>query len=102
MDLKQKITVQKLTKNPDGKGGYLEAWENYKTIFASVVQISQDIKEVKKKQALEVNLFVKVRAKACEIESTDRVLFQNRIFTITQIRTNQPNALTYIYLNNIS
>lgn len=90
--LDQRIALQRLTRIPDGGGGYAEDWQTYATVWAYVRPMSG--RERYQAQQLEAaaNYRITIRYRA-DIDPADRILWRGKILNIRFIANAGPRDL---------
>lgn len=83
-DLRHGITFQKLTTSVNENGFEEEAWQDYKTVWASVSNLSE--REYYQAAAIQAEKTVKFLIRYIEGIDTDmRILFKGKQFNISSI-----------------
>lgn len=94
--LKHRVTIQKLVMNVNENGFEIEAWEDYKTVWASVsnlsgkeyyqaaaVQAEESVKFIIRYiEELDASMRIKFRDKIYNIKSIDNISYENRYMEI--------------------
>lgn len=82
--LRHRITIQQLTRTPDGSGGYTETWPTFSTVWASINPVHG--KELFEAQQIQSNVTHKIRIRYLSgVKSSMRVSFESRIFQIQSV-----------------
>lgn len=82
-DLKHRITIQRLTSTVGENGFEVEAWENYKVVWASVSNLSG--REYFEAAAIQAENTVKFTIRYTNIDPSMRILFQDKEYNIISI-----------------
>lgn len=80
-DLDQRIELQRLTRMPDGGGGYSEEWTTYATPWASVRPMSGRERYHAQQTQASANYRVTIRYRA-DVQDADRILWRGRVLNI--------------------
>lgn len=82
--LKHRVTIQKLVMNVNENGFEVEAWQDYKTVWASVSNLTG--REYYEAAAVQAEETVKFTIRYLSSLTTDmRILFQGKQYNITSI-----------------
>lgn len=79
--LDQKIELQRLTRAPDGGGGYTEQWTTYATPWASVRPMSGRERYHAQQTQASANYRIKLYNRA-DIDPADRILWRGKVLNI--------------------
>lgn len=83
-DLRHKITFQRLTSAANENGFEVEAWQDYKTVWAAVSNLSA--REYYQAAAIQAEKTVKFAIRYIEgIDASMRILFKDKQYNITSI-----------------
>lgn len=83
-DLRHRITFQKLTSDVNENGFEVEGWQDYKTVWASVSNLSG--REYYQAAAIQAEQTVKFLTRYIEgIDTSMRILFRDKQYNITSI-----------------
>lgn len=83
-DLKHRITFQKLTTGVNENGFENGAWQDYKTVWASVSNLSG--REYYQAAAIQTEKTVKILIRYIEgVDTSMRILFKDKQYNITSI-----------------
>ncbi len=83
--LRHRVTLQKKTQTEGDRGGVLETWEDWKTVWAAIEPLRGDEYWSARQFSLEVTHRITIRYLA-GVDSQVRVKFSDREFHITSIQ----------------
>lgn len=83
-DLRHRITFQRLTSAVNGNGFEIEAWQDYKTVWAAVSNLNG--REYYQAAAIQAEKTVKFLIRHIEgVDTSMRILFKDKKYNITSV-----------------
>jgi SPP1 family predicted phage head-tail adaptor len=84
-DLRQRITIESLTRTADGQGGFTESWSTFAEVWANIKPANASERYFA--QRVESNITHKISIRWLEsVQSEMRIQFEGRLFQIHGVR----------------